>query len=58
VSMSKKYYVVKSQVVYERALVEAENEDQARDKVNNNVEDFDWQIMSTSNFKICEVFNE
>lgn len=57
-SMSKKYYVVKSQVVYERALVEAENEDQARDKVNNNVEDFDWQIMSTSNFKICEVFNE
>ena len=53
----KKYYVGIKQVVYERALVEAESEDQARDKVNNNVEDFDWQVMDTSDFEICEVFD-
>lgn len=57
-SISKRYYVVISQVVYERALVEAESEDQAKDKVNNNVEDFDWQVMNTSDFEICEVFDE
>ena len=53
----KKYYVGIKQVVYERALVEAESEEQAREKVNDNVENFDWQVMDTSDFEICEVFD-
>jgi len=52
-----KYYVVIKQMVYEKALVEAESIDQAIDKVNDNVESFDWVVSSTDDFEISEVFD-
>jgi hypothetical protein len=54
---TKKYYVVIKQTVYEKTLVEAESENEAIDKVNNNVEAFDWVVSSTDDFEISEVFD-
>jgi hypothetical protein len=54
---TKKYYVVIKQMVYEKTLVEAESENEAIDKVNNNVEAFDWVVSSTDDFEISEVFD-
>jgi hypothetical protein len=53
----KKYFVGIRQVVYERALIEAESEDQAIEKVNDNVNFYDWQVMDTSDFEVCEVYD-
>lgn len=53
----KKYFVGIRQVVYERALIEAESKDQAIEKVNDNVNFYDWQVMDTSDFEVCEVYD-